>query len=82
MTQDIGYGARLLVRDPGFSTTALLSLTLGIGATTAIFNLVDAVSLPYRNPIYRSLYGSASRISFFRHLSEKLTLRTCRTTSE
>jgi putative ABC transport system permease protein len=46
-------GVRLLVRNPGFSTTALLTLTLGIGATTAIFSLVDAVllrPLPYRDP--------------------------------
>ena len=53
MVQDIGYGARLLIRNPGFSTTALLTLTLGIGATTAIFSLVDAVllrPLPYRDP--------------------------------
>lgn len=53
MIQDIGYGARLLVRNPGFSTTALLTLALGIGAATAIFSLVDVVllrPLPYRDP--------------------------------
>jgi hypothetical protein len=39
--QDMHYGLRTIVRSPGFSTTALLTLTLGIGATTAIFSLVD-----------------------------------------
>jgi len=39
LVQDIGYGARLLARNPGFSAAALLTLTLGIGATTAVFSL-------------------------------------------
>ena len=43
--QDIRHGGRLLKRSPGFFTIATLSLALGIGANTAIFQLLDAVRL-------------------------------------
>jgi predicted permease len=43
--QDLRYGARLLRLNPAFATVALLSLSLGVGANTAIFQLIDAVRL-------------------------------------
>jgi predicted permease len=46
--QDIRYSLRQLIRIPGFALTAVLSLTLGIGATTAVFSVVWAILMdPY-----------------------------------
>src|SRR5438034_4077630 len=53
LLQDIRFGCRLLRRNPGFAVAAVLALALGVGATTAVFTLLDRVvlrPLPYDDP--------------------------------
>jgi predicted permease len=65
---DIRYAVRNLKARPGFASTSILSLALGIGACTAVFSIVDAVLL---RPLP---YGDAARIVELREVSAKRTL--------
>jgi len=62
MFQDVRFGVRTLLKQPGFALIAAITLALGIGATAAVFSLIQGVLLtppPYKNPQQFALIDAA-----------------------
>jgi predicted permease len=76
LLRDVCFGARMLVKAPGFTAVAILTLALGIGSNAAIFSVIDSVllkPLPYPNADRLVVFREHVRRSGYEHDQEAVT---------
>ncbi len=74
LMQDVRHGLRTLVKNPGFSAVAIITLALGIGANTAIFTLVQGIllrSLPVADPSHLYRIGDKNDCCYYNNFENE-----------
>ena len=66
MTNELRYALRCLLKAPGFTAASVLTLALGLGATTAIFSVVDVYDALTSERPYRSAWPHADALGYIR----------------
>jgi len=88
LAKDMGYGVRTLIKNPGFTAVAIISIALGVGGNAAVFSLVNGVlirPLPYPEPdrlLRVTDYYPKGAVVALQQLSRTMDIAACSTDTE